>query len=180
MRNFLALPWGWYIPGEPRESLEESCRRNPSPEAPYAAALLLQKMSPEEKEKLALRYCTEFVYSLRRLGLRPESEKFAEAFTAARRSKRAVREADAAMWQRMADWDGVWKRTTASLPPERRNVLATKGGVIVMDFYASYLLTHYVAQNDRCDAETRRIARSVVSLFKLHADGAVGYRGAGG
>lgn len=177
MRRFLSLPWAWLPMGEPQESLEQLMRRNPSPEAPYTAALLLQQMSRAEKEQLALRYCAEFETSLRRLGLHPESDDFATEFIEAAYSRRAVQAAHEDMWDWMADWDGVWQRTTSALPPEQSRVLATRGGERVMDFYASYLLARYVALNEHCDARTRSIARSVISLFDIHSDGEYGYRG---
>lgn len=173
MRHFLPLPWT--IPTN--ESLEESCRRYSSLDAPYVAALMLQQMTYEEKVYLALLYSIEFEKSLSRLGFDASSWDFATEFAVAAYSKKAVFEADNAMWRQMSNWDGVWQRTVAQLPPEQQKVLSGKGAVRVMDSYGGYMLARYVERNPRLDRHHRDVARSVVSLFVSHADGEVGYRG---
>lgn len=172
MRRFIPLPWT----SPANESLEESCRRYSSPDSPYVAALMLQQMTYEEKVYLALLYSIEFGKSLSRLGLDPSSWEFATEFEVASCSRKAVHEADEAMWRQMSDWDGVWQRTVAQLPPEQQKVLAGKGAVRVMDSYGGYMLARYVERNPRLDRHHRDVARSVVSLFYSHADGEVGYR----
>ncbi len=176
MRSFLPLPWTAEVYGHEPVSLEEYCRRKPSLDAPYVAALMLQQMTYEEKVYLALLYSIEFGKSLSRLGLDPSSWEFATEFKVASYSKKAVFEADKAMWRQMSDWDGVWQRTVAQLPPEQQKVLAGKGAVRVMDCYGGYMLARYVERNPRLDRHHRDVARSVVSLFDSHADGEVGYR----
>lgn len=177
MRRFLRLPWGVQVYGHEPVSLEENCRREPSLDAPYVAALMLQQMTYEEKVYLALLYSIEFEKSLSRLGLDPSSPDFATEFAVASFSRKAVNEADSAMWCQMSDWDGVWQRTVAQLPPEQQKVLSAKGAATVMDFYGGYMLARYVERNPRLDRHHRDVARSVVSLFESHADGEVGYRG---
>lgn len=173
MRHFLPLPWA----SPANESLEESSRRCSSPDSPYVAALMLQQMTCEEKVYLALLYSIEFEKSLSRLGLDPSSPDFATEFAVASYSRKAVNEADSAMWCQMSDWDGVWQRTVAQLPPEQQKVLSAKGAATVMDFYGGYMLARYVERNPRLDRHHRDVARSVVSLFESHADGEVAYRG---
>ncbi len=173
MRRFIPLPWT----SPANESLEESCRRYSSPDSPYVAALMLQQMTYEEKVYLALLYSIEFGKSLSRLGFDASSWEFATEFEVAAYSRKAVHEADEAMWRQMSDWDGVWQRTVAQLPPEQQKVLAGKGAVRVMDCYGGYMLARYVERNPRLDRHHRDVARSVVSLFYSHADGEVGYRG---
>lgn len=177
MRRFIRLPWGAQLYGHEPVPLEENCRRHPSLDAPFVAALMLQQMTYEEKVYLALLYSMEFEKSLIRLGLAPSLPDFATEFAVAVYSQKAVNEANRAMWRQMSDWDGVWQRTVAQLPPEQQKVLTAKGAVVVMDCYGGYMIARYVERNPRLDRHHRDVARSVVSLFYSHADGEVGYRG---
>lgn len=123
-----------------------------------AAADVMQRMSAQEKTALALVYLREYDASLKRHPLPPSGAK------------------SHLLWDDISNWDGMWSRSVATLPPEHRAVLDTGGGNRLMHCYGAYLLVRYIAYDEQQPRAVRRKAERIAMLWREYADGAEGYR----
>lgn len=123
-----------------------------------AAADVMQRMSAQEKTALALVYLREYEASLKRHSLPRRGAK------------------SHLLWDDISNWDGMWSRAVATLPPEHRAVLDTGGGNRLMHCYGAYLLVRYIAYDEQQPCAVRRKAERIAMLWREYADGDEGYR----